>query len=111
MSKTRSYKVNINITGTVSFTKEEVTKTIQYLNIQRSKGNWTKASELCFNGRELNEDTFDEYVATALRGHVRKAVRDGEDLDIGTLIRREARVVVTPKGKPKFYTTAIAEAA
>lgn len=111
MSKARSFKVAITITGTLNFTPKEVNRLISYLNKQRAEGGWTESAERAFEGRELTEETFDEFVTRALRSQVRQAVREGEDLEIEALIRREAKVVVTPKGNPKFDTTAIAEAA
>lgn len=111
MSKPRSFKVSMTITGTLNFTAEEVTKMIAHLNEVRSQKGWTESAELAFAGKEVTEDTFDEFVVKALRGQVRRAVREGEDLDLDTLVRREAKVVITPKGQPKFDSTGIAKAA
>lgn len=111
MSKPRSFKVAMTITGTLNFSPEEVTKLISHLNEQRARGGWTGAAERAFVGRELTEETFDEFVTLALRKQILQGVRDGGDLDLDTLVRREAKVVITPKGQPKFDSTEIAKAA
>lgn len=111
MSKYRSFKVAITITGTLNFTPEDVTRLISYLNNQRAQGGWTESAESAFKGRELTEETFDEFITLALRKQVRKGIREGGDLDLDSLVRRSGKVVITPKGQPKFDTTEIAKAA